>query len=147
MSRTFQGRPILAGDASGEALVTHRPFNTLASLIRSLTTRSRKAVCSDQDNPELHGKVLTGKLLCLPQTIGSTAAGLMLETAAYRGIAPAALLFSESVDTLAASGAILADVWLGRRIVVVDRLGSEFLDYVRDGQRLEVRADGTVSAQ
>lgn len=146
MSRTFQGRPILAGDVSGEALVTHRPFNTLASFIRSLTTRSRKAVCSDQDNPELHGKVLTGKLLCLPQTIGSTAAGLVLETAAYRSVAPAALLFSESVDTLAASGAILADVWLGRRIVIVDRLGSEFLDYVRDGQRLEVRADGTVVA-
>jgi predicted aconitase with swiveling domain len=146
VSRTFQGRPILAGDVSGQALVTHRPFNTLASFIRSLTTRSGRAVCSDQDNPELHGKVLTGKLLCLPQTIGSTAAGLMLETAAYRGVAPAALLFSESVDTLAASGAILADVWLGRRIVVVDHLGPEFLDYVRDGQRLEVRADGTVVA-
>jgi predicted aconitase with swiveling domain len=146
MSKTFHGRPVLAGDLSGEALVTHRPFNTLASFLRSLTTRSRTAVCSDQDNPELHGKVLTGKLLCLPQTIGSTAAGLALETAVYRGVAPRALLFSEPIDTLAASGVVLADVWLGKRIVVVDRLGQEFLEYVRDGQRLEVRADGTVIA-
>ncbi len=146
MSKTFHGRPVLAGDLTGEALVTHRPFNTLASFLRSLTTRSGTAVCSDQDNPELHGKVLTGKLLCLPQTIGSTAAGLALETAAHRGVAPRALLFSEPIDTLAASGVILADVWLGKRIVVVDRLGQEFLEYVHDGQPLEVRADGTVIA-
>jgi predicted aconitase with swiveling domain len=146
MGRIFNGRPVLAGDVSGEALVTHRPFNTLASFLRSLTTGSRTAVCSDQDNPELHGKILTGKLLCLPQTIGSTAAGLALETAAHRGVAPRAMLFSEPIDTLAASGVILADVWLGKRIVVVDQLGQEFLEYVRDGQRLAVRADGTVIA-
>ena len=146
MSTTFHGRPVMAGDLRGEALVSHRPFNTLASLLRSLTMGSRTAVCSDQDNLELRGKVLTGKLLCLPQTIGSTAAGLVLETAAHRGIAPRALLFSGPVDTLAASGVILADVWLGKRIVVVDRLGQEFLEHVRDGQQLEVRADGTVIA-
>jgi len=144
VSTTFHGRAVLAGEVSGEALVTRRPFNTLASFIKCLTTGAKKAVCSDQDNPDLFGKVLTGTLLCLPQTIGSTAAGLILETAVHKDVAPAALLFSESIDTLAASGAILADVWVGKRIVVVDRLGPEFLDAARDGQTLEVRADGTV---
>ena len=144
MTATFRGRPVLAGEVRGEALVTHHPFNTLASFIKCLTTGARKAVCSDQDNPDLFGKLLTGRILCLPQTIGSTAAGLILEAAVHRGVAPAALLFSESIDTLAASGAILADVWVDKRIVVVDRLGPEFLDAVRDGQTLEVRADGTV---
>jgi len=62
------------------------------------------------------------------------------------GVAPRALLFSEPIDTLAASGVILADVWLSKRIVVVDRLGQEFLEYVHDGQPLEVRTDGTVIA-
>ncbi len=145
MTTTFAGRPVLAGDVSGAALVTHHPFNTLASFIKCLTTGAKKAVCSDQDNPDLYGKVLTGTVLCLPQTIGSTAAGLILEAAVHKGVAPAALLFSESIDTLAASGAILADVWVGKRIVVVDRLGPAFLDAVRDGQRLEVRADGAVT--
>ena len=41
---------------------------------------------------------------------------------------------------------ILADVWVGKRIVVVDRLGQEFLEHVQDGQMLEVCADGTVIA-
>ena len=145
MSATFHGRPVLAGELDGEALVTRHPFNTLASFIKCLTTGARKAVCSDQDNPDLYGKVLTGAVLCLPQTIGSTAAGLILETAVHKGVAPAAMLFSESVDTLAASGAILADVWVGRRIVLVDRLGPEFLDAVQDGRRVGVRADGTVT--
>lgn len=145
MSTTFRGRAVLAGDVTGAALVTRHPFNTLASFIKCLTTGAKRAVCSDQDNTDLYGKVLTGTLLCLPQTIGSTTAGLILETAIHKDVAPAALLFSESIDTLAASGAILADVWVGKRIVVVDRLGPEFLAAVRDGQELWVHADGTVT--
>jgi predicted aconitase with swiveling domain len=144
MSKTFQGRAILPGSVQGEALVTHTGFNTLASFLKSMFKRAGKAVCSDQDNKELHGKVLTGKILCLPKTIGSTTGGLVLETAAQKGIVPKALLFSEHIDTLAASGVILADVWLGERIVTVDQLGEAFLEHVKDGQRVEVREDGTV---
>jgi hypothetical protein len=32
MSQIFKGRVILAGDAEGEALVTHTGFNSLATL-------------------------------------------------------------------------------------------------------------------
>jgi predicted aconitase with swiveling domain len=144
MSETFQGRAILPGSVQGQALVTHTGFNTLASFIKSMFKRASKAVCSDQDNGELHGKLLTGKILCLPKTIGSTTGGLVLETASQMEIAPRALLFSEHIDTLAASGVILADVWLGKRIVTVDQLGEDFLDYVKDDQQVEVREDGTV---
>lgn len=145
MSRTFHGRVVLSGAVTGQAVVTHTPFNTLASFLTSLVMRRKKAVCSDQDNHELHGKVLTGKILCLPQTIGSTTGGLALQTAAQQGLTPEAMLFSEHIDTLAASGAILADAWTGKRIVVVDQLGSEFLDYVRDGQQVTIDPDGTVT--
>ncbi|MHC4201156.1 MAG: aconitase X swivel domain-containing protein [Planctomycetota bacterium] len=144
MSRTFQGRAVLPGRVEGEALVTRTGVNMLASFMRCLVLRSKKAVCSDQDNSELHGKVLTGRILCLPQTVGSTVGGLALETAVCRGVAPEALLFSEHIDTLAASGVVLAEVWFGKRIVTVDRLGEEFLEYVEDGQKIEVREDGTV---
>jgi predicted aconitase with swiveling domain len=144
MSRTFQGRVILPGSVQGQAIVTHTGFNTLASFLKSMLKRSSKAVCSDQDNEELHGKVLTGKILCLPKTVGSTTGGLVLQTAAKKGIVPKALLFSEHIDTLAASGVILADVWLDRRIVTVDQLGGDFLEYVKDDQWVEVREDGTV---
>jgi predicted aconitase with swiveling domain len=87
---------------------------------------------------------LTDKILCLPNTIGSTGGGLALQTLIRRGIAPKAFLFSEHIDTLAASGVILSDVWLGRRVITVDQLGREFLEYVKDGQSIEVREDGSV---
>ena len=58
---------------------------------------------------------------------------------------PACMLFSKPIDSLAAAGSILASVWLaGVNMPVVDSLGDEFLDYVRDGMSVTVQEDGTV---
>jgi len=40
-----------------------------------------------------------------------------------------------------------ADVWVGKRIVVVDRLGPDFLAAVHDGERADIAADGTVTVE
>ena len=143
--KVFHGRPVLPGAVDGEALVSRGGFNTLASFQKSVIAHSRRAVCADQNNADLYGKLMTGTILCLPQTIGSTTGGLALETVARMGSAPRAMLFSEHVDSLAAAGVILADVWVGRRIVTVDCLGQEFLDTVKSGDRVWVAEDGTVS--
>lgn len=144
MMRTFKGRAVLAGKTKGRALVTRRGFNTLASFYESLIKKSKRAVCSDQDNPDLYKKNLTDKIICLPRSIGSTSAGAAWEAAAERKIAPRALLFSEKVDSLAAGGIILAALWIGRPIIAVDQLGREFLESVRDGEVVEIEEDGTV---
>ncbi len=140
----YKGRPLLAGECRGEALVSRYGFNTLASFQKSIVLRQKTAVCSDQNNPDLYGRVLTGKILCLPQTIGSTTGGLAIQTAAEMGIMPAAMLFSGHIDSLAASGVILSDVWSAKRIIVVDQLGAAFLQAVKTGQTLEICPDGTV---
>ena len=58
---------------------------------------------------------------------------------------PACLLFSKPIDSLAAAGSILASVWLeGVSMPVIDSLGEEFLDYVKDGMSITVKEDGTV---
>jgi hypothetical protein len=58
---------------------------------------------------------------------------------------PACMLFSNPIDSLAAAGSILASVWLeGVQMPVVDCLGEEFLNYVKDGMSITVREDGTV---
>ncbi len=101
-------------------------------------------MCSDQNNKDLYKKNLTGKILCLPQTIGSTTGGLALQTAAQMGITPKALLFSKHIDSLAASGIILADIWLKKRIVTIDQLTDEFLQAVQEGQWIEIQEGGTV---
>ena len=44
-----------------------------------------------------------------------------------------------------AAGAILADVWIDDiTMPVIDCLGQEFLDYVKDGMLIKVLEDGTV---
>ena len=61
---------------------------------------------------------------------------------------PACMLFSEPIDSLAAAGAILSDVWLeGASMPVVDSLGEEFLTYVRDGMQITVEANGLVTVE
>ena len=144
MKKTFRGRPILAGEVEGEALVTYQGFNTLACFYKSMLTGAEVAICSDQGNPDLFGKTLTGKIICVPKTIGSTSAGAAWDQVAHQGIAPKAMLFSQSIDSLTAAGLVLAEVWVGKRICAVDQLGDEFLESVTEGQSISVEQDGTV---
>ena len=143
--KEFKGRIVAPGTVTAEAVVSHEGFNTLASLQSALQFGDKKATCGDQNNPDLHGKPLAGKALCLPMTIGSTTGGLVLYCACAMERQPACMLFSKPIDSLAAAGSILASVWLdGVSMPVVDCLGDEFLNYVRDGMSVTVKEDGTV---
>ena len=143
--KTFKGRPVVPGNVTAEALVSHGGLNTLASFQKALQFGDKKATCGDQNNTDLYGKQMFGKALCLPQTIGSTTGGLVLYCACSMGRQPTCMLFSEPIDSLAAAGAILSDVWLeGTPLPVVDCLGAEFLEYMKDGMTVTVKEDGTV---
>lgn len=143
--REFKGRMVTPGTVTAEALVTHGGLNTLASFQKALQFGDKKATCGDQNNPDLFGKQMVGKALCLPQTIGSTTGGMVLYCACSMKRQPACMLFSNHIDSLAAAGAILADVWLDDvTMPVVDCLGDEFLEYVKDGMKITVKEDGTV---
>ena len=68
--KEFKGRPLFADDFTGEAIVSHNGFNTLASFQSSLLKKSAKEVMvSDQNNPDLFKKNITGKILCLPRQL------------------------------------------------------------------------------
>ena len=144
--REFQGRVVAPGTVTAPALVSHGGLNTLASFQKALQFGDKKATCGDQNNPDLYGKVMLGKALCLPQTIGSTTGGLVLYCACAMGRQPACMLFSKPIDSLAAAGAVLADVWLDDvQMPVIDSLGEEFLAYVKDDMTITVAEDGTVT--
>ena len=144
----FKGRIVAPGTVTAEAVVSHGGFNTLASLQSALQFGDKKATCGDQNNPDLHGKELAGKALCLPMTIGSTTGGLVLYCACAMGRQPACMLFSNPIDSLAAAGSILASVWLeGIQMPVIDSLGEDFLNYVKDGMTITVKEDGTVQVE
>lgn len=143
--KSFNGRVVVSGTVTGQALVSHGGFNTLASFQRALMFGDKKATCGDQNNTDLYGKKMAGKVLCLPKTIGSTTGGLVLYCTCAMGRQPACMLFSEPIDSLAAAGAILADVWLDDcSMPVVDSLGQEFLEYVKEGMTITVKPNGVV---
>ncbi len=146
--KQFKGRVIAGGEVTAPALVSHGGLNTLASFQKALQFGDKSATCGDQNNPDLYGKKMVGMALCLPQTIGSTTGGMVLYCACAMKRQPACMLFSKPIDSLAAAGAVLADVWVEDvTMPVIDSLGDEFLEYVKDGMTVTVSTDGTVTVE
>lgn len=142
--KEFKGRVLAAGNWEGEAVVSHQGVNTLATFQNSALNNKPEVIVSDQNNRDIYGKNITGKALCLPITIGSTTGGLVIQTICAMGINPSAFLFSEHIDSLAASGIVLAKVWEKSDVIAIDQLGEEFLNTVKTGDRVKITEDGTV---
>ena len=142
--KEFKGRVIAGGEWKGEAVVSRQGVNTLATFQKSAPKNAKRVIVSDQNNADIYGKDITGKALCLPITIGSTTGGLVIQTVCAMKIAPAAFLFSEHIDSLAASGIVLARIWEDSDVIAIDMLGEDFLSSVNTGDRIEIRSDGTV---
>ena len=149
--KSFKGRVVVPStdgkEINAEALVSRRGFNTLASFQKALMFGDKEAHCSDQNNTDIYGKPMAGKALCLPQTIGSTTGGMALFCAASLKRQPACLLFSKSIDSLAAAGAILAGVWTDTPMLTIDSLGDDFLNAVKSGSKIRASCDGTVEIE
>ena len=141
---TFKGRPAVPGKAQGSAEVSHIGFNTCATYVDVMISGTDSGVCQDHDNKDLFGHDLQDKIVCIPQTIGSSSAATLFMIVLDKGIAPKAMLFANHIDSLAACGILMGDNWLGKRIVTVDMLGDDFLNAVKTGDKVAVHEDGTV---
>lgn len=125
MARTFNGRVVQGGRTSGRCVTRKEGFNALDTFL------------GDQSS-------ISGRILCLPVVVGSTTGGMIMQATIESGNAPNAMLFSEHIDPLAAAGILLAKYWNNKELIAIDQLGDEFLDYVRDGQSIDVYDDGRV---
>ena len=145
MAKTFKGRPLLPGTLEGEALVSKQAFNTTASYLENMFAgRTDSAPCTDVNNKELYKKDLAGALLCTTQTVGSTMGAGALMGMNDLGVGFKAMLFSAHIDSIAAGGLIIDDIWNERRVITVDLLGDEFLEAVKTGDPISIKEDGTV---
>ena len=143
--KTYQGRPLIPGEVDGPAMVSRIGFNTYTSYkLNMVGGVTDKAICTDGDNKDLYGKDITGAILCLPQTIGSTTGGFVLMGVAKMGLAPKAMLFANHVDSLAIGGLVMADIWIDKQVIVIDLLGQDFLDSVNTDDPIKVYEDGRV---
>lgn len=142
--KEFKGRVVVPGTCSAEALVSKNGFNTLASFQMAIMFNKKGIPCGDQNNPDIYNMPMEGKAICLPMTIGSTTGGMILFTVCANHKAPACMCFSKPIDSLAASGAIMAANWTTTKMPVVDSLGDEFLEAVKTGDTITILDDGVV---
>ena len=143
--KAFKGRVVLPGKVTGKATVSRQPFNTTGSYYDNcFAGKTDGAPCTDVNNKELFGKELSGAILCLSTTVGSTTGGMCLMGMKAIGVGPEALLFSKPIDSLAAAGVLMADIWKDQRMVTIDMLGDEFLKTVQTGDPIAIHEDGMV---
>lgn len=143
--KQFKGRVLASGNYKGKVVVSRQGVNTLATFQKSALMNKKEVIASDQNNSDIFGKNITGVALALPMTIGSTTGGMVLQVICSMKINPACLLFSEPIDSLAAAGVVLAKVWENSDIIVIDKLGEEFLKTINTDDEIEVKKDGTVT--
>jgi len=144
LGTTFKGRTVIPGEVFGEALVSRSGFNAYAVFYNSLEAGIKSARSVDSGNKDIFGKRLDGRILCIPNSTGSTSAGAVWTRIVELGVAPLAVLFSDTIDPLAAGGLMVADIWAGANIIVLDQLGESFLENVTTGSYLHIFRDGSV---
>ncbi len=145
MAKTFKGRPIIPGKLEGKALVSKQPFNTTASYFENMFGgNTETAPCTDANNKELFKKELKGAIICTPQTVGSTMGAGAFMGMNLLGVGFKAMLFSSHIDSIAAGGLIMDDIWNDKKVITVDLLGDEFMEAVKTGDPISIKEDGTV---
>jgi predicted aconitase with swiveling domain len=143
--KTFQGRPLLAGELKGKAMVSKQAFNTTASYLENMFAgNSETAPCTDSANKDIYKKDLSGAIICTTQTVGSTMGGACLMGMGDLGVGPKAMLFSSHIDSVSFAGLLMDDIWNERRVITIDLLGDEFLKTVNTGDPIAIHEDGTV---
>lgn len=135
LAELIQAKPVVAGKAQGEALVSREPL----SLWGGYDQETGEII--DRRHP-LSGQNAAGRILALPHSRGSSTTTAVLLEAMRAGTAPAAILTTDE-DAFFALAAVVAEEMYGGGIPIlaVDRSAFERLE---TGQQIRIDIDGTV---
>jgi len=118
----------------GEALLLTAPISFWGGV------DARTGRIADVRHPQ-HGESISGRVLFLPGTIGSSSASAVLMELAHNGHAPAALVLHEP-DAILLLGLIVARE-MGWETPIAVRLELDRFEFHR-GRRVTIAADGSV---
>lgn len=122
--KMLKGRGVVAGYCKGQALVSRKPI----SFLGGIDSNTGKVI---EENHDLKGKSIKGKVLCFPHGHGSTVGSYVLYSLAKRGLGPKAIV-NQVADPVVVVGAIIAE------IPMVDQID---LQQIRTGDEVEVDGD------
>ena len=129
------GHPLHAGEASGAALKLDEPL----SFWGGLDPETGRVI--DESHPQL-GSTLTGRIVVMPGSRGSSGTPGTLAESLRRETGPAGLIVSKP-DINIMAGAAVAERLYGRSCPVV-LLDSEDIAVIVDSGFVGIEADGTV---
>lgn len=127
-----EGRTLVAGRASGLALVLDAPL----SFWGGIDPGTGELI--DTHHPQC-GASITGRVVVMPSGRGSSSSSYVLAESIRAGTAPAAIVLREP-DGIVALGAIVARELYGTRIPVVV-LDTDAYDAIADEMVVDIRAD------
>lgn len=131
----ISGRAIVAGEADGEALVTHDAL----SFWGGYDFHTGEII--DKHHP-LAGVRASGRILAVPFSKGSSTTTAVLLEAVRAGTAPAAIL-TTGPDAFFALASIVADVMYGKSFPVVSLEPGDFAS-LRTGDHLIIESSGVI---
>jgi predicted aconitase with swiveling domain len=131
----MEGRVIVAGEAEGELLVSSEPLSFWGGYDH------QTGEIIDRRHP-LSGQIAKGRILAIPNTIGSSTTTAVLLEAVRAGTAPAAIL-TTSTDAFLALASIVAEEMYGLSIPIL-ALDSKQFQSLTSGAKAAVRQDGTL---
>lgn len=135
MGMKLHGRPIIPGQASGQALVSDEPLSFWGGYDYATGT------IIDRRHP-LVGQQAARRILALPFSRGSSTTTAVLLEAVKAGTAPAAII-TTAPDPFFALASIVADEMYAQPIPLV-ALSTEDFAKLKSGQLVTVREDGRV---
>jgi predicted aconitase with swiveling domain len=130
------GRVLVAGEASGNALVTDEALSFWGGY------DFRTGTIIDQHHP-LAGVCAAGRILAVPFSKGSSTTTAVLLEAVRAGTAPAAIV-TTGPDAFFALASIVADVMYGKPFPVIALEAADFA-LLRTGDGLTVSSDGGIA--
>lgn len=134
-SRVLSAEVVIAGAASGHALVSATPL----SFWGGYDAETGEVI--DRRHP-LSGRNAAGRVLVVPSTRGSSTTAAVLLEAVRRNTAPAAVV-NRGRDTFLALTSIVADEMYGRPIPIVSLEAAEF-DALETDDYVTIAPDGRV---
>jgi len=135
MERILVGRPIVAGRAEGEAIVSREPLSFWGGF------DPKTGAIIDRYHDRC-GESIEGKVFVFPQEKGSCTGSAVLLESVRLGKAPAAIISAE-VTPILALGSIVADQLYDKYVPILV-LPRENCEAIHDGDYLLIQADGKV---
>jgi len=126
---TLKGRPIVAGHATGRALVSSKPLTFLGGV-------DPKSGVIVEVGHDLYGKCIKDSILCFPHGHGSTVGSFILYALAKSGLAPKAII-NLIADPVVVVGAVIANIPMVDGIDITKIANGDIVEV--DGERGVVR--------